>query len=164
MIFLALLKWNELPVSVRRSRKRLYNYIKSEIEGDTQADGLLAGRVEVLEGKTDNDTIYDDTNIISRLEYLESYYSRDLTFTVESGDPAAGVEDAVVAIAGKTATTNSSGIATVNGVLDGTHEVTVTCEGYETSTSEKSVDSTHTSFTITLTAVTPEEPEEQSET
>ena len=30
---MALKPWNELPVSVKRSRKNLYNYIKEEIEG-----------------------------------------------------------------------------------------------------------------------------------
>lgn len=30
---MALKKWEELPVAVRRSRKNLYNYMKAEIEG-----------------------------------------------------------------------------------------------------------------------------------
>lgn len=32
---MALKEWHELPVSVRRSRQNLYNYIKSEIEGES---------------------------------------------------------------------------------------------------------------------------------
>ncbi len=127
MIFLALLKWNELPVSVRRSRKRLYNYIKSEIEGDTA-------------------------------EETEDIVLRDLSFTIETGDPSEPVEGAVVSVAEKTATTDNSGVATITDVLDDTYEVVVECEGYETSTSSITVDETHTSFTISL-----EEASEQQE-
>ena len=48
--------------------------------------------------------------------------------------------------------TGSAGGCTVNDVPEGTHTLTVTCEGYETYTDTITVDESHTTFNITLTA------------
>ena len=48
--------------------------------------------------------------------------------------------------------TGSAGGCTVSDVPEGTHTLTVTCEGYETYTDTITVDESHTNFNITLTA------------
>ena len=63
------------------------------------------------------------------------------------------VEGAIVTVTtGKTGTTGSAGGCSINGVLDGTYTVTVTADGFEDYSGSITVDSTHTSFNISLTA------------
>ena len=78
--------------------------------------------------------------------------TRDLSFTINDGtDP---IEGATVAIGAKTGTTGSAGGCTISGVEEGTGiSVEVSKEGYTTKTESITVDSTHTSFTISLSAV-----------
>ena len=76
--------------------------------------------------------------------------TRDLSFTINDGtDP---VEGATVSIGSKTGTTESNGGCTIEGVEDGSQSVEVSATGYTTKTETITVDSTHTSFTISLTA------------
>lgn len=123
-------------------------------------------RIQTLEsilGDVDDDTIFDstsltqeDTAIKGRLEVLEAYFTRDLSFTIkDSQDTPEAIQGAVVTVNGKTGTTGSSGGCTVSGIMDGTYTVTVTADGFEDYSGEKTVSSDSTSFTINLTAVTP---------
>ena len=77
--------------------------------------------------------------------------TRDISITVQdnSDDP---VQGASVVLGETSKTTGSAGGCTINGVSDGTHEITVTKTGFEDYTAEITVDTGNTSFTITLTA------------
>lgn len=78
--------------------------------------------------------------------------TRTVSFTVNDGtDP---IQSATVTIDGDEAgakTTGSSGGCTAT-LSDGEHEIVVAKEGYTTKTETITVDSTHSSFTISLTA------------
>lgn len=77
--------------------------------------------------------------------------TRDLSFTINDGTNA--IEGATVAIGAKTGTTGSAGGCTITGVEEGTGiSVEVSATGYTTKTETITVDETHTSFTISLTA------------
>lgn len=77
----------------------------------------------------------------------------DLSFTINDGtDPVSG---ATVSIGAKTGTTGSSGGCTIKDVEAGTVSVEVSKEGFTTKTESITVDETHTSFTISLTASSP---------
>lgn len=74
--------------------------------------------------------------------------ARDITVTISDGtDP---IEGASVVIGEITKTTGSAGGCSFNDITDGEHEVSVSAEGYSTSTSTITVDSTHNSFTVSL--------------
>lgn len=76
--------------------------------------------------------------------------TRDLSFTINDGtDPIKG---ATVTIGAKTGTTGDAGGCTIKDVEEGSVSVEVAKEGYTTKTETITVDSTHTSFTISLTA------------
>lgn len=73
---------------------------------------------------------------------------RNISFTIDDGtDP---IEGASVVIGEITKTTGSVGGCSFNNITDGEHEVSVSAEGYSTSTSTITVDSTHNSFTVSL--------------
>ena len=75
---------------------------------------------------------------------------RDLSFTINDGtDPIKG---ATVTIGAKTGTTGDAGGCTIKDVEEGSVSVEVSATGYTTKTETITVDSTHTSFTISLTA------------
>ena len=67
---------------------------------------------------------------------------------------------AKVAIGDITGTTGPAGGCTLKGVADGEHTITATKEGYTEYSDTISSDSTHTSFTISLTAVVADPAEE----
>lgn len=140
---MALKKWVELPWGIRKSPKRLYEYIRNEISG---VEGDVAGW-------TDSDTVYDDTALAARVKYLEDLFTTDIGFTVkdDQGTPAA-VEGAVVTVAtDKTGTTGAAGGCTVKDVLYGSYTVTVVADGFDDYSDTIVVDASHTSFNITLT-------------
>lgn len=91
-----------------------------------------------------------------RLKALEGDFSetpittRDLSFTINDGTNP--VEGATVSIGSKTGTTDSNGGCTIEGVAEGSQSVEVTATGFNEKTQSITVDSTHTSFTISLTA------------
>lgn len=75
----------------------------------------------------------------------------DLSFTINDGTNP--IEGATVTIGTKSGTTGSAGGCTITGVEEGTGiSVTVAKDGYTSKTETITVDSTHTSFTISLTA------------
>lgn len=125
--------------------------------GSESTEGSLLYRVKALEtilGDTDDDTIYDDAVLSQRISALEDKFRRDLSFTVkDSESEPAAVEGAVVTVTtGKTGITGSAGGCTIAGVLDGTYTITVTADGFEDYSGSITVDSTHTTFNISLTA------------
>lgn len=76
--------------------------------------------------------------------------TRDLSFTINDGtDPIKG---ATVTIGAKTGTTGDAGGCTIKDIEEGSVSVEVAKEGYTTKTETITVDSTHTSFTISLSA------------
>lgn len=118
--------WRELPVRVRRSRRELYEYIKGEVSGE-------------------------DTDLDSRLDYIELLLSVDVSFTVkdDQGTPVA-VQGATVTLNGKTGTTGAAGGCTIKTILPNTYTVTVSKTGFKPYSDDIVIDSTHTSFNITL--------------
>lgn len=74
----------------------------------------------------------------------------DLSFTVNDGTNP--IKGATVKIGSKTGTTGDAGGCTIKGVEEGSQSVEVSATGYVTKTETITVDSTHTSFTISLTA------------
>ena len=162
---MAFKKFRELPVSVRRSREKLYEYLVSGIEGKVDNDTIyddtnLTARVSALEtilGDSDDDTVYDDALLTSRIEYLEGLLSYNIGFTVKDGndDP---VEGAVVNVtASKTGTTGSAGGCTIHSVLQGEYNIRVVAEGYEDYTDTIQVDESNTMFNVVLTPANGEE-------
>jgi len=118
-------KFKELPYSVRKSPEKRHDYL---------ADFLN----EVLELEDDE-------------EETPQVTTRDLSITVDDGENA--VSGVSVAIGDITGTTGPAGGCTLKGVADGEHTITATKEGYTEYSDTISSDSTHTSFTISLTAV-----------
>ena len=80
--------------------------------------------------------------------------TQDISFTIDDGtDP---IQGANVKIGSETKTTSSAGGCSFTGVEEGTVSVEVSKEGYTTKTESISVDSEHTSFTISLVATAQE--------
>ena len=81
--------------------------------------------------------------------------TQDISFTIDDGtDP---IQGATVKIGSETKTTGSAGGCSFTGVEEGTVSVEVSKEGYTTKTESISVDSEHTSFTISLVATAQED-------
>lgn len=121
--------------------------LDNDIYNNSTSDAALAVRVSTAEGKI--------LTLESKVQALEGLHTQNIEFTITDGtDP---VEGAVVAIGEKTGTSAATtGKCTINGILEGSYEVTVTCAGYEDKTSTITVTASDTTFTIALTAVTPE--------
>ena len=104
-------------------------------------------------GDSNSGLVKDAADLDARVEVLEAFFSHDLSFTVDDGtDP---VQGAVVTIEGKTGTTGSAGGCTIEDILEGSHTVAVTADGFEDYSDTISVTSDDTSFTISLTAASP---------
>jgi hypothetical protein len=97
-------------------------------------------------------TLQDHEDRIAALEKGDdpAPATRDLSFTINDGTDAIG--GATVKVGSKTATTGSAGGCTITGVEEGSVSVEVSAEGYVTKTETITVDASHTSFTISLTA------------
>lgn len=82
--------------------------------------------------------------------------SRNITISVvDSADNTQKVSNATI-MEGSTelgSTGALGGQATINGITDGNHTITVSADGYTTKTEEITVSSESTSFTIELVAV-----------
>lgn len=87
--------------------------------------------------------------------------TRDISFTINDGTNP--IEGASVKIGSETKTTGSVGGCTFTGVEEGTVSVEVSKTGYTTKTESITVDSTHTSFTISLVAEAQEEETDEEE-
>lgn len=119
---MALKEWNELPVSVRRSRHKLYDYIKSELEGESE------------------DSSSDSTTV----------QTRNIHIDVNDGEEA--VSGATVVIGEMSRTTGDAGGCNFADLTDGEHTVTVTKEGFSEKTEVINVSADATNFVISLTA------------
>jgi hypothetical protein len=172
---MALSSWDNLPLRTKRNIRRLYEHIQDNvvIELDDWADlKPLERRSKIklwnyLSTKLDltpwNELTYKQ-KISRKLRYTVLYNEMstsksNLSFTVTDGENP--VQGAVVTVEGKTATTGSSGGCTIKKIVDGEHTVTVTADGFEDYTDTITSGET-TSFTIELTAVTDETPEEEN--
>ena len=97
-------------------------------------------------------TLQDHEDRIAALEKgsTPEPVTRDLSFVVNDGtDPISG---ATVKVGSKTGTTGSAGGCSISDVEEGSVSVEVSAEGYVTKTETITVDASHTSFTISLTA------------
>lgn len=100
--------------------------------------------------KTVDVTVNGDTEV-----EIEMVATRSVSFTVQdSQDTPEAIQGAEVVIDGDTEgkkTTGSSGGCTAT-LSDGEHEIVISATGFTTKTETITVDSTHASFTISLTA------------
>jgi len=173
---MTLKSWDQLPLALRRNRKKLYNHLYAETDISLVAWSSLHGVTRYSTRKLWNEiaTKVGDTADVplwKNLTYqqkrsrklrwtllyteLQGTTQRTVTITVtDDDDTPSAIKDATVKLSRKTATTNASGVASFSSVGDGNHTVKVTAEGYEEYTGTKTTDSTHTTFTIQLTAVT----------
>ncbi|WP_407420680.1 PEGA domain-containing protein [Methanobrevibacter sp.] len=133
---MALEAWNDLTLAEKRKIRRgfirnphkAYERLRSQAEGDTP----------------EPDTPTPEPEVVSAV---------DIAISVTDGtDPVGQVE---VAIGEITGTTGSAGGCTLSNVPVGSATITATKEGYENYSETITVDETHTSFTISLEAVTP---------
>ena len=130
-------KFKSIKLSIIEGRQ-LKPFMVAKILQDHE-DRLVA----LEEGGTDTE---------QQQEQQQTPTTRDLSFTINDGTNP--IEGATVTIGAKTGTTGSAGGCTVTGVEEGTNiSVEVSKEGYTTKTETITVDETHTSFTISLVAV-----------
>ena len=89
---------------------------------------------------------------------IELTPTRTISFTIQdSQDTPEAIEGATVTIDGDTAhkkTTGAAGGCTAT-LADGEHTIVIEAEGYTTKTETITTDSTHASFTVSLTAASP---------
>ena len=121
------LRWNELPVNVRRSKRLLYNYI---------VFGELPEMPEQDEDEDDGEIVHPTVNI---------------SVSVTDGENPIG--QVSVAIGEVTGTTGNAGGCTLNNVPIGNATVTATKDGYEEYSNTVTITSETTSLAIELTAV-----------
>ena len=127
----------------------------SAISGDDVTELADIAALKETVGDADSGLVKDTASLKSKVAALEAYFTHELSFTVNEGtDP---IQGATVTIEGKTGTTGSAGGCTIEGILEGSHTVTVTADGYTDATETITVDAEHTSFTISLTAGEPQE-------
>lgn len=118
--------WQQLPAMVRRSRGKLYEYIRTEM------------------GTGEN------TDLNARLEHIEGLLSVDVSFTVKD-DEETPIQGATVTLNSKSGTTGKSGGCTIRTVLPNTYILTVSKNGFKDHSEEITVDNTHKSFNVILT-------------
>ena len=181
---MTLKSWDQLPLQLRRNRKKLYEHLcdnTSDVFDDWDELNGITRRSTIKLWNAIATKVNDTTDVplwnglshterrSRRLRWTLLYNElagttqRTVTITVtDDDDTPAAIKDATVKLSRKTATTNASGVASFSSVGDGNHTVKVTAEGYEEYTGTKTTDSTHTTFTIQLTAVVTEEEEETS--
>ena len=182
---MALKSWDQLPLQLRRNRRKLYEHLCSETSD-------IFDDWEDLDGITRRSTIklwnaiatkINDTADVPlwgglthqqrrsrRLRWglvydeLAGSTQRTISFTVkdDAAEPAA-VSGAKVKLGRKTGTTGNAGGCTISSVGDGTHIVEVTAEGFEDYSDEITTDSEHTSFTISLTTIVPPNDDDESD-
>ena len=128
---MALKKWHELPVSLRRSEAKRWDYLVDELSsGDATPE--------------------------PEQQQEETPVTRDISITVDDGtDP---IQGASVVIGETTKTTDSSGECSFTGLTDGEKSVTVSADGYTEKTETITVSSEGLSFTISLEAEVEETP------
>ena len=125
----------------------------SAISGDDVTELADIAALKETVGDADSGLVKDTASLKSRVAALEAYFAHELSFTVNDGtDP---IQGATVTIEGKTGTTGSAGGCTIEGILEGSHTVTVTKEGFTEYTDTITVSAESTSFTVSLVADNP---------
>lgn len=167
---MTLKSWDELPLQLQRNARKLYGHLQ-ENTSDTLSDwedlppltkrskiklwGELASKIDLPKW----DELSYREKISRKLRWTIIYNEltvtqRTLSFTVNDGaDEPTAVSGAKVKIGRKTGTTGNAGGCTITSMPDGDHIVKVTADGYIDYEDTITSDSTHTSFTISLTAV-----------
>lgn len=113
----------------------------------TDGEHLVEISKEGYTTKTETITVSEDsTSFTISLEAI--VVTRDISFTINDGTNA--IEGASVVIGETTKTTDSSGECTFDDISEGENSVEVSATGYTTKTETISVDSEHTSFTVSL--------------
>ena len=127
----------------------------SAISGDDVTELADIAALKETVGDADSGLVKDTASLKSKVAVLEAYFTHELSFTVNDGtDP---IQGATVTIEGKTGTTGSAGGCTIEGILEGSHTVTVTKEGFTEYTDTITVSSESTSFTVSLVVDNPGE-------
>ena len=117
--------YNELPVSVRRSKKEMYEYLRKEIQGDSSAE--------------------EESPFVTPV-------TRSVSFSVNDGtNSVAGANVVINGDNDNAKTTGNAGGCTAS-LDDGEHLISVSAEGYVTKTETITVSESNTSFTISLEA------------
>ena len=125
-------KFKDIPYGIRKNPEKRWNYLADLLNDDSEENTSSESQPPVEEQVQPT--------------------TRDISITVNDGtDP---VQGATVTIGEVNKTTGSAGGCTFNDVTEGTVSICVQAEGYENNVDEYVVDETHTSFTISLTAVT----------
>lgn len=171
---MTLKSWDALPIQLKRNARKLYGHLQDNTS-DTLSDwedlppltrrskiklwGELASKIDLPTWK---ELTYREK--ISRklrwgIIYAElSVTQRTISFSVDDGaDTPNSIKGAKVKIGRKSGTTGNAGGCTLTSIPDGDHTVEVTAEGYEDYKDTITTDESHTSFTISLTAITEEE-------
>ena len=99
--------------------------------------------LKCLPSNSENNSISDDNS-------GEEETTQDISFTINDGTTA--INGATVTIGETSKTTGSAGGCNFTGITEGSVTVEVSATGYVTKTETITVDSEHTSFTISLTA------------
>lgn len=124
-------EFKDLPLAVRRSPRKRWNFLVDLLRGDVVYDP---------ETKTFSKTTENEPQATTR------------SIHIDVDDGADGIEGASVVIGETTKTTGSAGGCNFTGLTDGKHNVTVTADGYTEKTEEITVSENNTTFTISLTA------------
>lgn len=137
----ALDDWEDLDLKVRLSRKRLWTYIATELEG-LPVWNELTYRMKISR-EVRWGVLYD--SLVGN--------KRVVTVTVTDGvDPVHGAE---VTIGTTTKTTDPKGKVKFTGIEDGSTTISVECEGYEDASKSVTVSRTAFTFNVELEILNP---------
>lgn len=134
-------KFEKIKLNIIRGRK-LLPFPTAKVIQDHE------DRIKVLEEALSNGGGSEQQQESQQQEQTPT--TRTISFTINDGTNA--IEGASVVIGETTKTTGSAGGCTFNDIADGSVSVSVSAEGYTTKSEIISVDSTHTSFPISLVA------------
>ena len=145
---MALQPWNEIPYAIRVSKRKLYEYVRTNISEEEPNTPTPDPDPEQPEEPTTTDiavSVTDGTDPVGNIDVvLTDTTDNTKTYTAKSGN---------------------AGGCTLSNVAFGTYTVTATGEGYENYTGAENLTVTAetTSLSITVTASTPdpEQPEEE---
>lgn len=134
-------KFEKIKLNIIRGRK-LLPFPTAKVIQDHE------DRIKVLEEALSNGGGSEQQQESQQQEQTPT--TRTISFTINDGTNA--IEGASVVIGETTKTTGSAGGCTFNDIADGSVSVSVSAVGYTTKSETISVDSTHTSFPISLVA------------
>jgi hypothetical protein len=128
-----------------------YDTATTDSDGEATFEDVTGGSHTIKVEKSNYVTQTVDVTVDGDTEVeIEMVATRSVSFTVNDGTD--GIQGAEIIFDGDESskkTTGSSGGCTAT-LSDGEHEIVVSAEGYETATETITVDSTHTTVTISL--------------